>query len=221
MRCKHLTRPLEVKKVTEAGEFAGYGSVFGVIDSYRERVAPGAFKASLKEHREKDTMPAMLWQHAPSQPVGVFTVMREDDRGLYVEGKLALDTQQGKEAHALLGMGAVRGLSIGFLPRKSEVDETADPPIVTLTEVELWEVSIVTFPANPDANVEAVRARMEGGEVPTKRDAERILRDAGFSRARAKALLAHGYEGLMRDAQTDDVAGSLEDLSTTLRRLTE
>jgi len=175
---------LEIR-ASEDGTIEGYGSVFGVKDNYDDIIAPGAFLASLKAHKAAGTLPAMLWQHDPSEPIGVWTEMVEDSKGLRIKGSLALDTVRGKEAHALLKMGALNGLSIGFMSKQWAYDR--DTEVRTLTEIDLWEVSLVTFPANEKARVTNVKAS-EG--LATPKDAERILRDAGFSRADATALVS-------------------------------
>ncbi len=176
---------LEIKSLSEAGEFEGYGSVFGVEDSYGDIVAPGAFERSLNEHRSNGTMPALLWQHDSSQPIGVYSDMREDQAGLSVKGKLLLETARGREAHALLKAKALRGLSIGFMTRKADYDEVTQ--IRTVRDVDLWEVSLVTFPANRQANVEAVKNQ---SGIATERDLEKFLRDAGMSKSEATASVA-------------------------------
>lgn len=172
-------------KAAEDGTIEGYGSVFGVRDSYDDVIAPGAFASSLAEHKSEGTMPAMLWQHDPSEPIGVWTEMAEDAKGLRIKGKLALDTARGREAHALLKMGALNGLSIGFVSKQWTVDRESD--VRTLTEIDLWEVSLVTFPANEKARVTNVKA---AETIAAPKDAERILRDAGFSKADATALVS-------------------------------
>jgi HK97 family phage prohead protease len=177
---------LHIKAAGNDGSVEGYGSVFGVRDQYDDVIAAGAFAASLAAHKAAGTMPAMLWQHAASQPIGVWTEMAEDARGLLVKGQLALETQLGKEAHALLKMGALNGLSIGFMSKQWAYDR--DTEVRTLTEIDLWEVSLVTFPANEAARVTNIKAAAEALAVP--KDAERILRDAGFSKADATAFVS-------------------------------
>lgn len=195
MTRESLVSPFNVKALGEDGTFEGYGSVFGVVDAYGDVVAKGAFARTLREAREKRRMPAMLWQHRPSEPIGIWTEMREDDAGLFVRGQLA-QTAQGRDAHTLLKMGALSGLSIGYLTRKREVDD--ETGITTLTDLDLWEVSPVTFPANDEARVTDVRSV---GEM-TEREFEHWLVDTGgFSRSHAKALIAHGYRALMREAE--------------------
>jgi HK97 family phage prohead protease len=182
------------------GRFSGYGAVFGNVDAYNERILPGAFTATLADAKTRGRMPAMLWQHNPTQPIGLWRSMREDERGLYVEGELA-DTQLGREAYSLLKLGALSGLSIGFSVAKESVNR--DENIRDLVAINLWEVSPVTFPANSEARVSHVK--FTGPEM-TIREFERFLRDAGsFSATQAKAIAARGFKALRDEATTDDV----------------
>ena len=178
---------MQIKATGDDGMIEGYGSVFGVADSYDDVIARGAFAASLKAHKAAGTMPAMLWQHEADEPIGVWTEMSEDAKGLKVRGQLCLDTSCGKEAYALLKMGALNGLSIGFISRQWSYDTETD--IRTLTEVDLWEVSLVTFPSNESARVIGVKASDVAG-ITSIRQAEQALRDAGISADTAKALIA-------------------------------
>ena len=202
-----------IKEVGENGTFSGYASVFGVKDAYSEIVAPGAFKKSLAQHRSEGTFPAMLYQHDPSRPIGVYSEMREDEKGLFVRGKLALDTPDGKTAHALLKMGALNGLSIGFMPVKSTYDEEKRER--TLTEIDLWEVSLVTFPANGKARVESVKANI--AEMTRFADVERYLRDVyGVSQSEATAIVARIKE---IDRKHREDAKAKSDLAASSERL--
>jgi len=199
---KYLERPFELKELEDDGIFSGYGSVFDVVDSDSEVVAKGAFKRSLAAWKKKKRMPALLWQHNSGEPVGVYTEMHEDDIGLFVQGRLAMKTARGSEAYELLQMGAISGLSIGYNVVKEEQDSETE--ITTLKEIDLWEVSLVTFPANDEARVQTVKSVLQAGELPTEREMEGFLRDAGFSRAQAKAILAEGYKALyQRDADEE------------------
>lgn len=209
---RRMYRPFKLKgKPDESGMFEGYGSVFGVKDSYDEIVVPGAFAKSLDQHKAEGTMPKMLWQHDWDKPIGVYTAMAEDERGLALTGKLLKDgVQQAKEAHVLMGAGALDGLSIGYIPiawRKSEQDKN----IIELTEVDLWEVSIVTFPANPAARVTEVRALPQ-----TVREFERLLRDAGYSERAAVAIATRGFKA-QDDARDGQV---MTDVLEALKRRT-
>jgi Escherichia/Staphylococcus phage prohead protease len=212
---KTLSRSFEVKKLDkDTGKFSGYGSVFGTKDSYGDVVEPGAFAASLKAWRGKGQMPALLWQHQMGEPIGKWTEMAEDDRGLYVEGQLALKTTRGAEAHELLKMDALRGLSIGYAIPKDGGAWDPQAKVFRLKQVDLWEVSLVTFPANEDAQVEAVKSA-----IASPREFERFLRDAGLSRRQAQALMADGFKGLADGAELDlELAGAeLQALSRALR----
>jgi len=196
----HFDARFEIKEVTAAGTFSGYGSVFGVLDDYSDVVQAGAFTESLAECAKKGVMPALLWQHRSSEPCGVYTDMKEDSTGLVVEGKLALKTQRGAEAYELLQMKAISGLSIGFMTREDSYDQKLG--VRTIKKADLWEVSLVTFPANDSARVSAVKSIEE---IATVRDAERYLRDSGsLSRSEATALVARIKGLAQRESVADD-----------------
>jgi len=182
---KSIDVGFQVKALSDDGMIEGYGSVFGVRDSYSDIVAAGAFKASLAAHEAAGTMPALLWQHRSDEPIGVWTSMVEDQKGLAVVGQLAMDTTRGREAHALLKMRAINGLSIGFYSKEWKYDTEND--VRTLTEVDLWETSLVTFPANSAARVTAVKSIET---LESLRDVEMMLRDRGFTKTEAVALVA-------------------------------
>ena len=202
----HLDIPFKIKAVSEDGLFSGYGSVFGVVDSYKEVVTPGAFAESLQGR-----MPALLWQHRSAEPLGVYTAVKEDSIGLYVEGKLALKTARGAEAYELLKMGALNGLSIGFVTREDSYDKVSG--IRTLKKVDLWEVSLVTFPANDASRVSSVKA-VES--IQSLSDAEAYLRDAGgLSRREALAFVAR-----IKSLHGQRDAGELGELAALLKRNT-
>lgn len=149
---KRLGFTLEIKRLDDNGRFAGYASVFGVVDNQRDIVLRGAFERTIRG-RAQDIK--LLWQHQQDEPIGVFDMIREDASGLYVEGRLLLEVQRAKEAYALLKEGAVSGLSIGYSPvRYTRDDKTG---IRKLADVELWEISLVTFPANAAATVTVVK----------------------------------------------------------------
>lgn len=205
----------DCRSIADDGTFEGYASVFGVLEtSYGTQFAPGAFSASLAASKSAGTMPKMLWQHDWTQPIGVYTEMSEDKRGLLVQGQLILSVPQAKAAYDLLKARAIDGLSVGFVINSYEYDATDD--VMTITEADLWEVSIVTFAANPEARVGNVR---NAENIRTERDFERFLREeGGFSNNRAKAIASRGFRAA--DAHRDDGAldsGILEDLEA-LRR---
>lgn len=194
--------------VKENGFFSGYGSVFGVVDSYGDIVHKGAFAKSIERFKASNKMPKMLWQHKTDQPIGVWKTFEEDDHGLKLEGQLLIDgVQQAKEAYALLKAGGVDGLSIGYTIGDCDYNEKTDG--LDLYDVNLMETSIVTFPANESAVVNSIKAKIIGGELPTLKEFENFLREAGFSRTQAAAIAGHGLRKLnQRDA--DDVKSAIE-----------
>lgn len=149
---KRLGFTLELKSLDTQGRFAGYASVFDIIDNQRDVILRGAFSHTL---RNRNGEIKLLWQHQQDEPIGVFDRIFEDKHGLYVEGTLLLTVQRAKEAYSLLKEGAINGLSIGYSPVHYHID--AYSGIRYLSEVDLWEVSLVTFPANVAANVTVVK----------------------------------------------------------------
>ncbi|MGH6719900.1 MAG: HK97 family phage prohead protease, partial [Alphaproteobacteria bacterium] len=126
----------------------GYASLVDIADHHHDVVAPGAFRQSLRARGGGQGV-RMLWQHDPSQPIGVWTLLVEDDRGLYVEGRLTPEVARAAEAWALIRAGALDGLSIGYNTVRAAADP--DTGVRRLLEIDLWEVSLVTFPACPGA----------------------------------------------------------------------
>ena len=208
---------LSIKATGDDGSVEGYGSVFGVRDNYDDVIASGAFAQTLKDHKSAGTMPAMLWQHDSCEPIGVWTEMVEDGKGLKIKGKLALDTVRGKEAHALLKMGALNGLSIGFVSKQWAYDR--DTEVRTLTEIDLWEVSLVTFPANEKARITGVKAA-DVAAVTTVRQAEKALRDAGFSDDAAKAFVASVKRIALDERDAHGAAAAMKAANRLLTSLT-
>ncbi len=136
----------------QPGSFEGYASVFGVPDMARDVVMPGAFQQSLAGQRAGSVK--LLWQHDPSQPVGIWSRLGEDSRGLFCQGQLNLDVQRGRELYALMRQGAINGLSIGFKTVKARKDSSGGRQLLA---VDLWEISLVTFPLLPLARVSGVK----------------------------------------------------------------
>lgn len=212
---KQLYVPFETKSLDDGGSFSGYASVFGVQDSDGDVIVKGAFANTLQRARESGRMPKMLWQHNPSQIIGKFTEMSEDDRGLYVKGSLILDVAQGREAYALLKAGVLDGMSVGFNIREGVRGAGAGRVI---EEVDLWEVSLVTWGANPEALISNVKARK------SIREFEAFLREAGFSRTEAKGIAAKGFKAIegQREVGEDEpewdaLMASIQQFSQTMR----
>ena len=133
----------------DGAQIAGYASLFNAEDKGGDVVQKGAYAASLARHSKAGSNVKMLWQHDPMQPIGVWDEFREDDKGLFVKGRLLPEVQAGREALALLQAGAIDGLSIGY--RVVRAEKSAGGRL--LHEIELWEVSMVTFPMLPEARV--------------------------------------------------------------------
>lgn len=210
MKTKTLDFSCKIKGVDDEGSFSAYGSVFGVVDNVSDVVVKGAFKSSLARK-----MPAMLWQHDSHSPIGVYTSAKEDDHGLRLEGELILETQKGREAHALMKRKAVTGFSIGYMPKIEEFDR--DTGINTVKEVDLWEVSLVTFPCNEAAQLSAVKAAFMEGRTPTIKEFERFLRDAGYSRKMAVKIASVGYQQALSDSEAGETDGNLIQLLRSIR----
>jgi uncharacterized protein len=189
----------EMKSVAEDGAFEGYASLFNHEDLGHDVIQPGAFHESLSG-REPSAI-KMLFQHNPAEPIGVWDVIREDAKGLYVKGRLTLAVAKAREVLALMKAGALDGLSIGFKAVKAKRD--ARSGVRRLEKVDLWEISVVTFPMLPGARVQTVKQRPFAASPPSERDFERWLtRDAGLTRSEARAVLRDGMKGLqaLRDA---------------------
>ncbi|WP_299030704.1 HK97 family phage prohead protease [uncultured Sulfitobacter sp.] len=142
----------EVAKVEGGVEIKGYASFFGDVDQGNDVVQKGAYAASLKALRAARRGVKMLWQHDPAQPIGVWDEVREDARGLFVKGRILQSVEKGREAIALIDAGAIDGLSIGYRTVKATKNTKGQR---LLQELELWEVSLVTFPMLPSARVGA------------------------------------------------------------------
>jgi HK97 family phage prohead protease len=194
--------------LTEEGSFEGYASTFGgAPDSYGDIITPGAFAESLAKHRREGTMPMMFFGHQSSAelPIGDWTDMSEDGKGLWAKGRVALDDPLGARVHLALKSKRVRGLSIGYETRKSRPDEKR-PGVNHLDEVHLWEVSVVNFPANRRARVDAVKSermedfakRLRDGEPPPIKEFEDILREAGIPKSMAVTIASVGYAKAIR-----------------------
>jgi uncharacterized protein len=157
MSTDQFDSPFELKFLSEAGVFEGYASVFGVSDSMNDKIAPGAFAETLAIAKKDGRLPPLLWQHDAREPIGAWREMREDAHGLYVKGELFIrDIPRAREAYKLLRENVVTGLSIGYRARKSHHDDESGTRV--LTDVDLLEVSMVTFPANDYARVRRVKS---------------------------------------------------------------
>jgi HK97 family phage prohead protease len=140
-RLAHASAPARLESLGR-DEFEGYASLFGIADGAGDVVAPGAFAASLRKRPAREVR--MLYQHLAHEPLGVWEEIREDSHGLFVRGRLTLDVKRASEVRALIADGALDGLSIGFRTMRARRDPKTG--LRTLLDVELWEISVVTFP---------------------------------------------------------------------------
>lgn len=199
----------------KVGTFSGYGSIFNHIDLGGDLVAPGAFKATLKEWRQRGKLPKMFLQHGfgftteDQIPIGKYSRMEEDDKGLYVEGELfALDTQKGKYIHEGMASGELDGLSIGYDAVDVTYGKKPEEPRRTLKKLKLYEVSPVAFGMNERALIGSAKS-IES--ISTLSQAEDYLRDAcGFSRAQALAFVSRIKSLRPSDSEGQQLAAALQ-----------
>ena len=192
------------------GKFSGYASFFGNKDLGNDIVEKGAFTSSLRKKAPNQIK--MLFMHKTDEPIGVFEKMEEDEKGLKVEGRLALGTQRGKEVYELMKIGAIDGLSIGYKVDAKGYGYDDDGKKRRLKNVDLMEISAVTFPMNPKARIRKVK-----GAETTIRDWEDILRDVGLSRSESK-MGAKALTKALTQREVDDV---MPDLIQSINNLTK
>lgn len=185
------------------GLIEGYASKFGEIDRGNDMVMPGAYRASLGV--KSATAVKMLWQHDPAQPIGVWESIQEDETGLRVKGRLLTEVQKGREALVLLKAGVLDGLSIGYRTEDYGYVTEGGRTVRQLKKLDLWEISLVTFPMLPSARV---AAKAEDWRDP--KFVEQYLREGGCSGSMAKAIANNGVKSAPREA------GENGDLSTGL-----
>ena len=206
---------LVLDKVEPDGIFSGYASLFGRVDLGKDLVEKGAFARSLRARGAGGIR--MLFQHDPAEPIGVWTEIREDERGLFVRGRLSKDVARAREILSLMRGGALDGLSIGFRAVRAKSDPKSG--VRRIQEADLWEISVVTFPMLPGARVDTVKGRRR---LPTVREFECWLtRDAGLTRGDARAVIAKGFASLVhgRDAGPDNTLA--ERIRTATRMINE
>jgi len=195
-------------KAAKNGVIEGYASRFGEVDQGGDTVVEGAYTKSLDRLSQEGRRVKMLWQHDPSQPIGVWDEVSSDSSGLYVKGRILTDVEKGREAAALIDAGAIDGLSIGYRTIKATRGEKGQR---MLSELDLWEVSLVTFPMQTTARIDAYKA-----VDMTRSELEQILtRGAAVSRSVARALLGGGFEAIKSMPSAGD--DGLSELAALMR----
>lgn len=184
---KHVVVPVKDFKFDQkTGRFTCYGNVKNYIDHADERTVDGCFLSSCVSHKSNGTMPKMFWMHNPySIPVGVWHDMEEDEVGLKLEGS-NLPTTVGKDIQIAAENGALDSFSIGYNIIREEYNH--DLKCWDLLELEIVEVSWVTYACNDKSTLIEMKAKMEDTGILTKRDLEKHLRDTGFSRKQANTI---------------------------------
>lgn len=201
---------LELKSLTDEGKFSGYGSVFGNVDKGGDVVEAGAFGKSLDTWRKSGRTVPVLWQHKTDEPIGSWDDLKEDNHGLLGDANLWLeDAPYARIAQKGMKSKTITGLSIGYRIKRDSFDKKTG--ITTLHELDLVEISVVTNPMNDAARVADVKSMIEAGTLPTLREFEEFLRDAGgFSKSQAEKIATHGLQQLLRgdpgSAKGDEVA---------------
>ncbi|KQG36975.1 peptidase U35 [Acinetobacter pittii] len=188
--------------VQEDGFFSGYLAVFDNVDSHGDVIRRGAFLKTIADWQAKGKYPAIFWDHNPSEPIGIFTLMQEDEKGLYVEGKLLnADVPRAQATYALMKVGAIDGMSIGYITKRFKRDPSTN--IRELLELELIEGSIVAFPSNPKTLVSSVKSKLDDGELPSLPEFEKFLRESGFSKNQATAIASKGLRSLLSESEEE------------------
>lgn len=205
-----LNTALEFKFAADEMTFEGYGSVFDVKDQGGDIIEKTAFDGAMKK-AASGWRPKMLWQHDPSQPIGKWEELKVDSRGLQVKGRLMKEIAKGAEVYAMMKAGVVDGMSIGYKTVKADYQKTAR----VLKELDLWEISVVTFPMNTDSLISSVKQL-------SVRETEHVLREVGVPVAFAKLIANHGYEEAKRRLEGDQRdADVLAEMMAELKSLKE
>ena len=195
---------LEVKNLSEDGTIEGYLNTFNHIDRIGDNTQKGAFTKSIKKIKDNNDVLPMLFGHDHTKVAGIWTEIREDEKGLYGVGKINLETQLGKELYSNIKIGAVKGISIGYFEIETDFDTKTGSKL--LVELDLIEASIVLLPCNEQSQVETVKSLNENGEIPSKTQLEKALKELGFSRKNSKTIIAEGYKSFYEDGQVESVA---------------
>jgi len=220
MERKEFTAELECKADEKEGTIQGYASTFGgKPDSYNDIIAAGAFTNSIEKNGYGGNGIKMLWQHDSKMPAGIWTRMFENKTGLKIEGQLATKTQIGHDAYELIKLGAVNSMSIGF----NIVDHEVNPKtnVRTIKKADLWEVSLVTFPANTNATITQVKALIE--ESKTERELEQSLNSFGLSREASKYIVnlcdfkKLGFGMNLENENTNKILNCLRDVNSKMK----
>ena len=215
----------EIKELSDTGEIVGYASVTDIVDLSKDIVKNEAFTRTIAQFAAGKT-PAMFFGHDKNEPIGEWTDMELNEIGLKVKGQIWINEgiPKAQQAYRMAKSTGPKGLSVGFVPLKESKGMVEGKRVNIIDDLELLEVSIVPFPANQYASIISAKSkisRMNDLEL-TKRNVEKVLRDAGFTNTQAKALIAKGYDGLVpRDEEQDcsELVKSINQLTSKIREL--
>ena len=181
-------------------KFSCYGNVKGNIDHAQDRSVDGVYTKSIMKHKAAGTMPKMFWMHNPYEtPVGKWNDMKEDEKGLFMEGEFA-NTEKGRELYELMKMGALDSFSIGYSVNEEKWNH--EKGCNDLIDIDVKEVSIVTFACNEESRLVGIKSKMQKDEIPTKRELEKFLAEAGLSRKQAN-IIASRYNDKFKAEDVD------------------
>lgn len=189
----------EIKEVTQAGTVEGYAAVFGNVDHGGDKILPGAFVESLRRSKQQGRSIKMLFNHDANSPIGVWDDLAEDAKGLWVKGQMVMEVPKAVEVHALMRAKAIGGLSIGYVTDKSDMDNG----VRLLQQVDLYEVSAVTFPMNDRARItdvkgdgiEALIDKLKAGDRLSVREFELLAKGLGLSNSQAERAARVNLKG--------------------------
>jgi HK97 family phage prohead protease len=221
-----LNVPFEVKEIDNDQDprymfFEGYASTFGNVDLGDDVVEKGAFLKSIQSRPEIK----LLWQHSMDKPVGKSIELKEDDRGLFLRGRISKRTTLGQDTATLIEDGVIDSMSIGFFIKEYDIKEG----IRHLKEIDLFETSLVTMPMNPEANLTGFKA-FKDTEINSLKDIETFLKEGGLSNNESKALISKIKEFSLqrdaeekakeqRDADTKKLLEGIEDLTNFVKNI--
>lgn len=214
-----ITKQLDLSDVelkfddqSEAGTFSGYATKFNSVDLVGDTILPGAFTTALKN---LGTLPIFFNHDSYDVPIGKYTKVEQNARGLKVEGQLILDIPKAKDVYAAMKSGVVSGLSISFASSKDGYEEKEDGSGYIFKDIEkLREISICTYPCEPKAQITAVKSE-DVEQLKTVRDFERFLRDSGFSKSVALAIVSRAKQVFaddLRDSEKQEKQHELDAL---------